>query len=81
VKYEIVWANGTLDGYSNHSPLHLDFNLENGTVEGLRQPQPDRARYDKVSGKLTGGMNHSPVDVTIVNDDLSDFIPELLPGS
>ncbi|MDA8129937.1 MAG: hypothetical protein M0011_00380 [Elusimicrobia bacterium] len=81
VRYTVNWKNGLLEGYANHAPLKLEFNMDEGnadartvTVTGYANRAPVELTYDKVSGRITGGMDRSPVDITLVNCDLYDFL-------
>ncbi|MBI5881582.1 MAG: hypothetical protein HZB91_00525 [Elusimicrobia bacterium] len=81
VKLYVNWKDGILTGHANHSPVKVEFDMKAGdadakTVElkGYANHAPVVLSFDKVSGRLTGGMNHAPVDVTIVNADLYDFL-------
>ncbi len=81
VHYTVNWKNGLLEGYSNHAPLKLEFNMDEGnadaktvTVTGYANHAPVELTYDKVSGRISGGMDRSPVDITLVNCDLYDFL-------
>jgi hypothetical protein len=80
VEYMVDWQAGTVDGYANNARLHLEFDLAKGTVnpdKSYANAAPVGLALDAQSGKLTGAMNHSAVEMTIVNGDLSDFLQYL----
>jgi hypothetical protein len=54
--------------------VRVEFDLEAGTLKGYAGHAPVELRYDAVSGKVTGAMNSRPVDMTLTNVDLSDFL-------
>lgn len=81
VDYTVNWKKGVLEGYSNHSPVRIEFDMKESvagenTVElkGYANNSPVELKFDKISGKLTGAMNYSPVDIKLVNCDLYDFL-------
>ncbi|MCX5792833.1 MAG: hypothetical protein NTY45_11570 [Elusimicrobia bacterium] len=81
VKYTVNWKGGLLEGYSNNSPMRVEFNLGEGyvdetivTLKGYANHAPVELTYNKVNGHIGGGMNNSPVDVNLVNCDLYDFL-------
>ncbi|MDO8805698.1 MAG: hypothetical protein Q7R35_14860 [Elusimicrobiota bacterium] len=81
VKYTVNWKNGLLEGYSNHAPLRLEFDMSEGladativTVKGYANRAPVELTYNKVNGHIGGYMDRSPVDVNLVNCDLYDFL-------
>ncbi len=81
VGYTVNWNSGLLEGYSNNAPLRLEFAMNEGdaaartvAVKGYARNAPVDLSYDKVTGRLSGGMNGAPVDVTLVNCDLYDFL-------
>ncbi len=81
VKYTVNWKNGLLEGYASHSPIRLEFDMQEGVVDativkvtGYAGHAPVDLTYNKVNGHIGGGMNHSPVDINLVNCDLYDFL-------
>ena len=81
VKYTVNWKNGLLEGYASHSPVKLEFDMQEGVVDativkitGYAGHAPVDLTYNKVNGHIGGGMNHSPVDINLVNCDLYDFL-------
>lgn len=81
VKYTINWEKGILEGYSNNSQIRLEFDMKEGQageniveINGYAKNAPVALKFDKITGKLTGAMNSSPVDITLTNCDLYDFL-------
>lgn len=81
VSYRINWKEGILEGYSNHNPLKLYFDMKEGIagdyiveINGYANSSPVKLKYDKISGKIIGVMNHSKVDINLINCDLYDFL-------
>ncbi|MBI5208826.1 MAG: hypothetical protein HY927_02490 [Elusimicrobia bacterium] len=81
VKLAVDWKKGLLEGYANHSPVRVEFDMKEGSADdnivalkGYAKHAPVVLQFDKVTGNLTGGMGHAPVNVTFVNADLYDFL-------
>lgn len=81
VSYVADWERGELAGHVNNAPLKIAFDMREGQagggaveLAGYAGRAPVSLRYDKSSGRLTGAMNRAPVDVTLVNCDLYDFL-------
>ncbi|KAF0127216.1 MAG: hypothetical protein FD189_431 [Elusimicrobia bacterium] len=81
VSYLADWEKGELTGYANNAPLKITFDMKEGQageniveLTGYAGRAPVSLSYNKVSGRLTGAMNRAPVDVTLVNCDLYDFL-------
>lgn len=81
VNYTVNWKKGLLEGYASASPVKLEFDLGQGyadqttvSIKGYAGHAPVDLVYNKVNGHIGGGMNHSPVDVYLVNCDLYDFL-------
>jgi len=81
VTYTVNWKNGLLEGYAGNSPARLEFDMLESvaganlvSVKGYAARNPVELTYHKVSGRITGHMNGSPVDVKLVNCDLYDFL-------
>ena len=81
VKYTVNWKKGLLEGYASHSPIKLEFDMQEGVIDatiikttGYAGHAPVDLTYNKVNGHIGGGMNHSPVDINLVNCDLYDFL-------
>lgn len=81
VNYTVNWKKGLLEGYASGSPVKLEFNMGQGyagqtivNVTGYAGHAPVALTYNKVNGRIGGSMNHSPVDVNLVNCDLYDFL-------
>lgn len=81
VNYTVNWKKGLLEGYASNSPVRLEFSMGEGyidqtivSVKGYAGHAPVDLTYNKANGHIGGGMNHSPVDVNLVNCDLYDFL-------
>ncbi|MCX5785710.1 MAG: hypothetical protein NTX59_08465 [Elusimicrobia bacterium] len=81
VNYTVNWKNGLLEGYSNHSPLRVEFAMNEGIADetivkltGYANHAPVDLTFNKVNGHLGGAMDGSPMDITLVNCDLYDFL-------
>jgi hypothetical protein len=81
VEYTVNWKKGLLKGNFNNSDVRLEFDMGEGEndstrvyVKGYANNAPVELTFDKISGHLGGGMNHGPVDITLVNCDLYDFL-------
>jgi hypothetical protein len=81
VRYTVNWKKGLLEGYASNSPVRLEFNMGSGyvdetivSVRGYAGNAPVDLTYNKVNGHIGGAMNHSQVDVNLVNCDLYDFL-------
>ncbi|MDD2805013.1 MAG: hypothetical protein PHV33_05625 [Elusimicrobiales bacterium] len=81
VKYTVNWKKGLLEGYASNSPVRLEFSMGEGYVDqtivnvtGYAGHAPVGLIYNKVNGHIGGYMNHSVVDVNLVNCDLYDFL-------
>lgn len=81
VRYTVNWKGGLLEGYAKNSPVKLSFDMGQGyadqtivSVKGYAAYAPVELTYNKVNGHIGGYMNHSPVDVNLVNCDLYDFL-------
>ena len=84
IKYAVNWKNGLLEGYASHSPIKLEFDMQEGVIDatiikitGYAGHAPVDLTYNKVNGHIGGGMNLKPVDITLVNCDLYDFLTYL----
>jgi len=81
VKYTVNWKQGLLEGYASASPVRLEFDLGQGyadqtivSIKGYAGHAPVDLVFNKVNGHIGGSMNHSPVDVNLVNCDIYDFL-------
>ena len=81
VKYAANWKNGLLEGYSNNSPLRVEFAMNEGIADetivkltGYANHAPIDLTFNKINGHLGGAMDGSPMDITLVNCDLYDFL-------
>ena len=80
VNYTVNWDKGLLEGYANNSPVRLEFSRQDGfagpltSIKGYAGHAPVDLTFNGVNGHLGGGMNHSPVDVNLVNCDIYDFL-------
>lgn len=80
IAYKIDWQAGVVDGAANGSPLHIVFDLANGTVDkdkSYANGWPVSLGLDAASGKLAGTLGGRDVALTLVNADLSDFLQNL----
>lgn len=81
VRYTVNWEKGLLEGYAAATPVSLRFDMGEGSadvttvnVRGSVGHSPVDLTYNKVTGRLGGYMNYAPVDMTLVNCDLYDFL-------
>jgi len=80
VNYTVNWDKGLLEGYANNSPVRLEFSTQDGfagpltSIKGYANHAPVDLTFNGVNGHLGGGLNHSPVDVNLVNCDIYDFL-------
>lgn len=81
VSYLADWEKGEVTGYMNNAPLKLEFDMQEGAagsmivkITGYANRAPVELVYNKHNGHIGGGMNRSPVDVTLVNCDIYDFL-------
>ncbi len=81
VSYLADWEKGEVTGHMNNAPLKLEFDMDEGTagsmivkVTGYANRAPVELVYNKHNGHIGGTMNRSPVDITLVNCDLYDFL-------
>ena len=77
VKLYVNWKDGILTGYANHNPVRSSRHEGDATPTVGSRATPTTRPWSELRqglGRLTSGMNHAPVDVTIVNADLYDFL-------
>jgi hypothetical protein len=81
VNYTVNWKDGVLEGDANHAPLRMEFDMQEGvagadtvSIKGYAGNAPVDLTFNKISGRLSGGMDSSQVDVKLVNCDLYDFL-------
>ncbi|MFI5345296.1 MAG: hypothetical protein ACHQ51_02870 [Elusimicrobiota bacterium] len=80
VDYTVDWQAGVVEGHANGLPLHLEFNLQTGVIDGDKSfvnGMPMGLTLDAVTGKATGAINGQSFGMTIVNADLSEVVQYL----
>ena len=69
-------TGGVISGTAEGSPLRATFRMDGGPIQGSNTGDIS-LNYDAVSGRVNGVINGSPIDVTLTDLDLSDFMEHL----
>ena len=69
-------TGGVISGTAEGSPLKATFRMDGGPIQGSNTGDIS-LNYDVVSGRVNGVINGSPIDVTLTDLDLSDFMEHL----
>ncbi|HVA66087.1 MAG TPA: hypothetical protein VNK24_04080 [Elusimicrobiota bacterium] len=69
-------TGGVISGTAEGAPLKAAFRMDGGPIQGSNTGDIS-LNYDAVSGRVNGVINGSPIDVTLTDLDLSDFMEHL----
>ncbi|MHB2025463.1 MAG: hypothetical protein ACYCPQ_02310 [Elusimicrobiota bacterium] len=68
--------SGQMSGTAMGSPLQVSFSMDGGIISGSNTG-PIALNYDVTSGSVNGIINGMPIDVTLTDMDISDFMEHL----